>query len=334
MSSQTSTQRAAKAPFALEDAASPATAVEYTRRPRRPFLWFSLEQKKLISKATGVRRTKMAVVKGRKTKRADALSYKVAEAWRSLSPRQRAKYQKKWEEDKVRFERDLANGMVEKPSKNKRDAGKAEAADSDKMQRPKKTMNAYAYFVQQNSERLALTNAAKSGGLRGINVALNKEWKALSAAEKQRYEDQSRADSDRYQREMKEYREMVAAGLDTVVKRPKKYMSAFCRFLQATCQNGRFTAAASKQWQALDAAEKQKYRDAERKDAEQYKQDLKAFKAYQVSVRAYSSVPKAILDNAPKRRWAKPGKAAAKATPDAKKHAKKAPGKPKAFPPC
>jgi hypothetical protein len=249
--------------------------IKYAKRAKKPFIWFNLQQRPLIAKATGLKRYRVA-----STKKANSLEKAVADAWRSLTPEQKQPYNKLYREDQKRFEAELASGLVPKPKRNACSTG-------DPLPEPKKPLNSWALFQQQERK----CNVKDSEG----NKALLAKWKSLTPDERASFIQKAKDDKDRYQSEYKAWKDAVAAGFGTIRKPPVKTMTSLMIF---TSMNKKKIAGgkelggpqlrdeAIKQWRLLSAEERKKYEDLKDEDRARYQREIREYCIWQVSARA------------------------------------------------
>jgi mRNA-degrading endonuclease RelE of RelBE toxin-antitoxin system len=270
-------KKSSKTAAADHDAAGP---IKYAKRPMKPFIWFNLQHRPLIARATGLKRYR----KG--TDKAQSLEAAVSDAWRSLTPEQRAPYTKLWREDQERFQRELDSGMVEKPKKV-----------APALPLPKRVINAFAYF-QRDHRTPGICVRDKAATAEVVN-----KWKALSPEERSHYKDLEIQDKERMRMEMKDYKAKVSAGFGTALTRPRKTESAlvfFQRENKSSIDGGRgldgvrLHRESAKQWKALSPEERKKYEDLRDADKQRYQLEMDEYVAY--TIRANALSPNAITD--------------------------------------
>lgn len=117
----------------------------------------------------------------------------IGELWSSTSDSEKAKYKKKAEEDKVRFEKEM-EAFKSAGGEEVSRSGKVVKAKSDG---PKRGKNAYMFF----SSDFRLKNP---GNVVEVSKAAGVAWDKLDAAQRKPYEEMAAKDKERYQRELAE----------------------------------------------------------------------------------------------------------------------------------
>jgi len=139
-----------------------------------------------------------------------AVSKMAGEAWKKMTEAQKAPYQKKYEQAKVKFDKDMAaflaaGGEVVKGARALR-TEKRKAKEGGKMKKkkdanaPKKPAGgAYGVFLAENRENIIKSLPAGSNKTTDVAKAAGEQWKKLSEKAKKPYQ-------DKYEKKMEEYK--------------------------------------------------------------------------------------------------------------------------------
>lgn len=122
--------------------------------------------------------------------------------YKSLPLGERAKWDKKAEKDKQRYQREMAN-YVPPSDDSDSDAGKKKKRKKDP-NAPKR--NQSAFFLYSNDARPRVKQENPDASFGSIAKIISVEFKALSPAERAHYDERAAADKQRYQREMAIYK--------------------------------------------------------------------------------------------------------------------------------
>lgn len=122
--------------------------------------------------------------------------------YKSLPANERAKWDKKAEKDKQRYQREMANYVP--PSDESDDEGAKKKKRKKDPNAPKR--NQSAFFLYSNDARPRVRQENPDASFGSIAKIISVEFKALSAAERARYDEMAAADKERYQREMAHYK--------------------------------------------------------------------------------------------------------------------------------
>lgn len=104
----------------------------------------------------------------------------LGQRWNVLQPPQKAKYEALARKDKERYERE-GGGRKERKG-------------------PKRPQSAYMFFVQE--ERIKLVKQHPKWTVPQVGSELGKRWRALTPAQKKKFEGQAQGDKGRYEREV------------------------------------------------------------------------------------------------------------------------------------
>ena len=122
----------------------------------------------------------------------------VSEAWRSLSPQERAKYEDMAREDKARYDVERASYKVERGS------GAANKKKQRDPSAPKRPMSAFLAYANSRRAEVKAQNPECSNG--EISKLLSDKWKEAPDAIKQKYRDDEAALWAAYKEEMQGWR--------------------------------------------------------------------------------------------------------------------------------
>ncbi|KII66140.1 High mobility group protein TDP-1 [Thelohanellus kitauei] len=181
---------------------------KYAKRPLSAFFFFSQEVREDIKKSGGS-------VSG-----IENIAKMAGKKWKELSDAEKKPYDKKAQEDKERYERELASGLVAQPRKSKGAKGKKkEAKDPNK---PKRATSAYLYFSAD------FRKSPDAAGIKHTEImkAAATKWKKLTDAEKKPYLEMEQKDKDRFARESKEYSSKTPTSKKVGKKLSKSTVSA------------------------------------------------------------------------------------------------------------
>jgi len=142
--------------------------------------------------------------------------------WKQLSEAQQAPYQKKYEEAKATFEKDMAAFLASGGEKTKGAAAlRTEKRKAKEMKTSKKDPNApkkpagggYGVYVSENREKI--TKSLPAGHkMTDVGKAAGVEWKALSEAAKKPYVDKYDKKQAEYKAALAEYKKTLPTGAD------------------------------------------------------------------------------------------------------------------------
>jgi leucyl aminopeptidase (aminopeptidase T) len=121
-----------------------------------------------------------------------ALTKLVADDWGKLSAAQKKKFEKLAEDDKARHADELKNYVA--PTDEELDA--AEPVHKKKRVGPKRPRSAYLFFTVAERPKVMAEDASLKFG--DVTKKIAETWNALSAREKSKFEDQAKADQERY----------------------------------------------------------------------------------------------------------------------------------------
>ena len=120
------------------------------------------------------------------------LTKKLTQMWKDLDDEARKEYEDLAVKDKQRYQKEMeAKGLAKKPK----------VVDSEA---PKKAQSAFFLYSAEARDKIKKeqTEMKQADILKKIGA----EWKALSDAEKKKWEEKAKADKERYEREMAEYK--------------------------------------------------------------------------------------------------------------------------------
>merc|ERR1711959_172402 len=154
---------------------------------------------------------------------------------RKLSDKEKEPYQKKYEEAKAKFEKDmaafLASGGVKQKGAAALRSEKRKAKEGKKKKDPnapkKPSGGGYGAFLKENREKIVKTLPA-GHKITDVAKAAGEQWKALPAAAKKPYEDKYAKAMVEFRKAMEEYKKTHGADEDEdeEEEKPKKARKA------------------------------------------------------------------------------------------------------------
>jgi hypothetical protein len=166
-----------------------ATAIA-PKKAMSPFLFFSEAERPRVMEE--------AAAAGEELKLAD-IAKRLGKMWKQLTEEEKKPYYIQGEAAKAQYKEDVEAYLGrQQPVKAK----KAAARDADL---PKKFVGAYMRFMSANRTRVKAASAVPLNA-KDLSRALATEWKALSAEQKQPFEEAAAGDSARFREEMQAYR--------------------------------------------------------------------------------------------------------------------------------
>ncbi|KAL3911942.1 MAG: hypothetical protein SGARI_001398, partial [Bacillariaceae sp.] len=187
-----------------------------------------------------------------------------------------------------------SSGGGDSPTKGKKKKAKKDP------NAPKKNLNAYMIFAQENRERIKTANP--DAKVTDISKLIGEAYKNLGAEEKEALAKKVAADKERYAKEMKDYTPPAefasaakASGKKTKAKKdpnaPKGAKSAYMFFNAENREKvknenpdmsfGDIGKAMGEKWKKIDADEKAKYEEMAKKDKERAKKQMAEYNAKQ-----------------------------------------------------
>ncbi len=160
----------------------------HLKRPKSAFMWFITENR-------------AAYVKANPSAGLTDVTKELSKQWNALSAKEKAVYEKKNADDKVRFE-----------SERKEIHDKISQDDTNLNNfKPKKAKSGYMFFMSDNSIRESLKAEHDKQIAGGVNKSYLQfmawKWENLGVKEKEKYEAQAKEDKLRFQKESEEYAE-------------------------------------------------------------------------------------------------------------------------------
>ncbi|XP_066527622.1 high mobility group protein B2-like isoform X2 [Hoplias malabaricus] len=153
--------------------------------------------------------------------------------------------------------------------------------------KPKGRTSAYAFFVMSCREELKKKSQTAPVNFSEFSKSCSEQWKALSAAERKKYEDMTKADKARYEEEMKKY--TTPKDVVKSTNKPKGRTSAFAFFVlscreelkrkspNAPVNYSQLFMSCFERWKALGASEKSRFEEMEFSDKVRYEEELKSY---------------------------------------------------------
>lgn len=122
--------------------------------------------------------------------------------YKALSDKEKKKWEKKAEQDKARYLREMED-YVPPDDSDSEDGGKKKKKKKDP-NLPKRNKNAYLLFSVDARAKVKEENPDATFG--ELAKIISAKFKQLSAKEKKKWDDKAAADKERYDREMAEYK--------------------------------------------------------------------------------------------------------------------------------
>jgi hypothetical protein len=158
----------------------------HLKRPKSSFMWFITENRE-------------AYTKEHPTAKLTEVTSELSKQWRELSDKEKAVYEKKNADDKVRFatERKDIHDKISQDDTNLNNF------------KPKKAKSGYMFFMSDSSIREKLKKEHDKQMASGVNKSylqfMASAWEAIDSASKAKYEEQAKEDKVRYQKECEIY---------------------------------------------------------------------------------------------------------------------------------
>ena len=160
----------------------------HLKRPMSAFMWFISDN-----------RTEF--VKNNPKAKLTEITTELSKKWNTLTEKDKEVYVAKFNADKERFAKERKE-ILDKVSEEDRDY---------KDSKPKKPVNAYVFFMKDESIREKLRNEHQKLIAEGVNKSwlqfVPSVWEKLDAKEKEKYEKLAEEDTKRFQKETEAYNE-------------------------------------------------------------------------------------------------------------------------------
>jgi hypothetical protein len=160
----------------------------HLKRPMSGFMWF-------------INESRAEFVKKNPTAKLTEITKELSKQWNALSDKDKEVYVEKFNADKERFAKERKE-ILDKVSEEDRDY---------KDSKPKKAINAYVFFMKDESIREKLRSEHQKLIAEGVNKSwmqfIPTIWEKMSPTEKEKYEKLAEDDVKRFQKEMVEYNE-------------------------------------------------------------------------------------------------------------------------------
>ena len=144
-----------------------------------------------------------------------------SEAWKKLTDAQKAPYQKKYEEAKAQFDKNMAAFLAGGGEKTKGAAAlRSEKRKARELKRkdpnaPKKPSGGgYGVYLAENRAKIVKSLPAGSNQTTDVAKAAGAQWKALSDAEKKPFNDKFLKRQEEYQAAFAEYKKNLPEGAE------------------------------------------------------------------------------------------------------------------------
>lgn len=132
-------------------------------------------------------------------------SKKCAERWKTMSDKEKKRFQEMAERDKVRFDDEMKNYEPAEPKGRGRKRKQAKDPNA-----PKRSLSAFFWFCNDERGRVKAEHNDYTVG--DIAKELGKRWGEVDESTKQKYEQMAEKDKARYEREMTAYKKKKVAG--------------------------------------------------------------------------------------------------------------------------
>jgi len=173
---------------------------EYAKRAQSAFFYFGNEHRaRLLDESAAKNNGKKDVAYAAKA---------IGAMWGKLTDAEKAPFEKSAAKDKLRYQKEIESGMVDKPRKSKKDKDGKKKKDPNA---PKRPSSAYMrWFAEQRNsiieeyklDKSKVADVARKGG------AL---WKDVDQKLKDQYQKGFLKDSEKYQKDMEAYKAKTAA---------------------------------------------------------------------------------------------------------------------------
>lgn len=147
---------------------------------------------------------------------AKEITAELGRRWGKLTDKQKLKYQKKYEVEKVRYEKEMQNYSPPSDDELVKTSKRGRKKDPNS---PKRPLSPYMFFCKDVRETVKEENPEMDG--KQVTSELGKRWQKLTDKQKLKYQKLYNADKVRYEKEKAEYE----AGKDTAKTVPAKSKS-------------------------------------------------------------------------------------------------------------
>jgi len=132
-------------------------------------------------------------------------SKKCAERWKTMSDKEKKRFQEMAERDKIRFDDEMKH--YEPAEKTGRGRKRKQAKDPNA---PKRSLSAFFWFC--NDERSGIKSSHPDYTVGDIAKELGRKWGEVDETTKSKYEAMAEKDKARYERDMNAYKKKLKGG--------------------------------------------------------------------------------------------------------------------------
>lgn len=156
------------------------------KRPSSSYILFCGEKRDDVKKAN----PKMS---------ATEITSRLGEMWKSVSEKERKRFEEASAKDKVRYEKEMENYTPPADSESSGDEKPKRGRAKKEREGPKRPLTAYMYFCKENRDAVKADHPDMNGT--AVTSELGARWNALSDSAKAPYEAKQAADKSRYEAE-------------------------------------------------------------------------------------------------------------------------------------
>jgi len=135
-------------------------------------------------------------------------SRKCADSWRTMTEKEKRRFQEMAEADKKRYEKEMANYVPPKDGEKVGRGGKKAKKVKDP-NAPKRALTAFFLFC--NEKRQGVKEANPDLKVGDVAKELGRMWTELAADVKAKYDAKAKADKVRYEKQLAQYQNALAA---------------------------------------------------------------------------------------------------------------------------
>jgi hypothetical protein len=143
-----------------------------------------------------------------------AIAKAAGEAWKKMSDADKAPWNAKAAEDKLRHSKEMESYVPSESSGPAKKKGKKGKKEKDPNM-PKRNLSAYFFFIQEARPEIIRVDLKGDGSkVAEVTKVAGAKWKAMDAASKEKYERMAIQDKERYTKAMAEYKKNGGADDD------------------------------------------------------------------------------------------------------------------------
>lgn len=179
------------------------TEVKYTTKGLSAFFFFANEHRPRLLEES--------LTKGNKNGKKD-VGYAMGQIgilWKNVSAEDKAKYDKMAEKDKLRYQKDLKDGMVNKPRKVKKDKKKKKDPNA-----PTRPMSGYMQWMNDERQNIIAKFKFEKSQVKEVLKKAGELWKAVDDATKAKYNEPATKAMAAWKIENEQYKAATAGGAD------------------------------------------------------------------------------------------------------------------------